>query len=80
MRVCVLFQKLITALHSALAYETVELCVQSEWKKVWLLLYQAIFLLLMRPASIRIPNPVERLLKSPYPPVCPHETTPKLLN
>lgn len=72
--------KLITALHNARAYERIELCVRSEWNKVWLLLYQAILLLLMRPVIRYFPIPVERLLKSPYPSVCPHETTPELLN
>jgi len=74
--------KLITANHNRRAYETVELCGRSEWNKVWLLLYQAILLLLMRAVtSIRhLPIPVKRLLKSPCPSVCPHETNPELLN
>jgi len=45
---CVRFvSKLITTLHNARAYETVELCVRSELRKVWLILYHEILLPLM---------------------------------
>ena len=52
--------KLITTLHNARAYETVELCVRSELSKVWLILYQVILLVLMRAVIRHFPIHVGR--------------------
>ena len=50
--------KLITALHNARADETVELCVRSELRRVWLILYQAKLFLLMQAVIRHFPIPL----------------------